>query len=195
MRQEATVIDGKVYRICGALSDEHIAAERRAYDVARGLFDVRERMLRETYQAQMGLEETAEGWPEGRELSLWRLRYSTSCTPDGKPCWIYHTLLDLQHVDTFQRLRVVTPDGIKVMGIEPRGEYWELTVKSVADLPEDWMVKIVTHAAPLKVVQPILCECTHCKAGTSYIVVEDVIEEGHVLVSEAMRKILDEIDW
>lgn len=194
MRQEALAIDGNVYRICGALSDEHIAAERRALDVARGLFDDHERMLRETYQARMALEETAEGWPEGRELSLWRFRYTTSCTPDGKPCWIYYTTFDPNGFHNTRYLKVLKPDGIKLMNIEPPVECWEMTVKSVADLPEDWMVKIVTHASPLKVVQPILCDCTHCKAHAGYIVIEDVIEEGHVLVSEAMRKILDEID-
>ena len=194
VRQGVQVIDGKEYQLKGILSDEHIAAERRAYDVARGLFDDRERMLRETYKAQMALEQAAEGWPEGHTLTLWRFRYTTSCTPDGKPCWVYHTLVDLHHVDNTQRLRVLTPNGIQLMSIEPRGEYWEITVKSVADLPDDWMVKVVPHMTRLVVKQPIVCDCKFCKASASSIVIEDVIEDGHVLVSEAMRRILDEID-
>lgn len=187
------IIGGNGYRLAGTLSDEHIAAEHRALDVARYLFNDHERMLRETYKARMALEQTAEGWPVGRELSLWRLRYTRSCTPDGKPVWVSYTLLSLRHVDDHQSVEVLTPYGIKRMIISPSDELWEITVKSTADLPEDWMVKIVTHATPLRVEQPILCDCTHCNTVPSSIVIEDTIEEGHVLVSEAMRKIIDEI--
>ena len=181
------------YEIGENTEPEHITNEERALARARERFNNAERMARETIAAQMRLEDTAEGWPDGHELKLWRFRYTTSCTPDGKPCWIYHTLVNMCYVGGDQLLRVLTPDGIRLTGIGAPGEFWVITVRSVADLPEEWMTKPVNHTIPLRVEEPLICDCPYCQRDP-VICITDTIEEGHTLVSEAMRKILDEID-
>jgi hypothetical protein len=193
VREESFVIGKNQYRIAGALTDDHITAERHALARARERFDEAEREIRETIAAQMRLEEAAEGWPEGRELNLWRVRYTTSCLPDGKPCWVYHTVVNRGFAHRTKAVEVLTPDGIQITVIEPPCEYHQITIRSASDLPEEWMVKPVGHCITLDLWEPITCGCTYCQDGAS-VRITDKIDEGCTLVSEAMRKIIDEID-